>query len=88
MDGQIHHEDIIPNRQSLVVFSRRGYIKRMTPDLFSTQVCTSALALHGPLHVVFEACESRQTQGIQWQTAVPLAIRNEAPAGSFRRGRH
>ena len=55
MDGQIHHEDIIPNRQSLVVFSRRGYIKRMTPDLFSTQVCASALALHVLLHDVFEA---------------------------------
>ena len=63
MDGQIHHEDIIPNRQSLVVFSRRGYIKRMTPDLFSTQVCASALALHGLLHAVFEAWKPRQTRG-------------------------
>lgn len=30
-------EDIIPNSQSLVVFSRKGYIKRIPADTFSVQ---------------------------------------------------
>lgn len=30
-------EDIIPNEQSLVVFSRKGYIKRMHASTFSVQ---------------------------------------------------
>ena len=30
-------EDIIPNDQSLVVFSRKGYIKRMQADTFTVQ---------------------------------------------------
>lgn len=30
-------EDIIPNSQSLVVFSRKGYIKRIPADTFSLQ---------------------------------------------------
>ncbi len=36
--GQLSVEDVIPNRASLLVFSRRGYIKRMPTDLFSVQV--------------------------------------------------
>ncbi|EIE20608.1 DNA gyrase, A subunit [Coccomyxa subellipsoidea C-169] len=35
--GQLSVEDVIPNRASLLVFSRRGYIKRMPTDLFSVQ---------------------------------------------------
>ena len=30
-------EDIIPNSQSLVVFSRKGYIKRIPADTFAVQ---------------------------------------------------
>ena len=30
-------EDIIPNDQSLVVFSRKGYIKRLQADTFAVQ---------------------------------------------------
>ncbi|KAK9917213.1 hypothetical protein WJX75_001927 [Coccomyxa subellipsoidea] len=35
--GQLSVEDVIPNRASLLVFSRKGYIKRMPTDLFSVQ---------------------------------------------------
>jgi hypothetical protein len=38
VDGQLVAEDVIPNRESLLVFSRRGYIKRMQTDLFAAQV--------------------------------------------------
>lgn len=38
VDGVLQTEDIIPNKESLIVYSSKGYIKRMTPDLFSTQV--------------------------------------------------
>lgn len=31
-------EDIIPNSQSLVVFSRKGYIKRIPADTFAVQL--------------------------------------------------
>ena len=41
VDGVLQTEDIIPNKQSLIVYSSKGYIKRMTPDLFSIQVQTS-----------------------------------------------
>lgn len=37
--GELSVEDVIPNRASLLVFSRKGYIKRMPTDLFSVQVC-------------------------------------------------
>ncbi|KAK9814470.1 hypothetical protein WJX72_006459 [[Myrmecia] bisecta] len=36
-DGQLVAEDVIPNQQSLILFSRRGYIKRMHADIFSLQ---------------------------------------------------
>ena len=36
--GQLTDEDLIPDRLSLIAFSSRGYIKRMTPDHFSVQV--------------------------------------------------
>eukprot|EP00884_Botryococcus_braunii_P020053 jgi/Botrbrau1/6731/Bobra.0324s0017.1 len=36
-DGKLVAEDIIPNRASLLVFSRRGYIKRMPTDLFAAR---------------------------------------------------
>ena len=35
--GELSEEDVIPNRASLLVFSRRGYIKRMPADLFAAQ---------------------------------------------------
>ena len=34
---ELRHEDVIPNSQSLVVYSRRGYIKRMRADTFGVQ---------------------------------------------------
>lgn len=37
VDGQLATEDIIPNAQSLIVFSARGFIKRMPADTFSVQ---------------------------------------------------
>ena len=37
-DGLLREEDVIPNHASLLVFSRRGYIKRMPADLFAAQV--------------------------------------------------
>ncbi|EFN51479.1 hypothetical protein CHLNCDRAFT_56398 [Chlorella variabilis] len=38
-DGEVElrHEDVIPNAPSLVVYSRRGYIKRVRPDTFGAQ---------------------------------------------------
>jgi len=36
--GALSEEDIVPNRPSVLVFSRKGYIKRMPADLFATQV--------------------------------------------------
>ncbi|PSC74003.1 DNA gyrase subunit A [Micractinium conductrix] len=38
-DGEVElkHEDIIPNAPSLVVYSKRGYIKRMRADAFALQ---------------------------------------------------
>ena len=48
VDGKLVAEDVIPNRESLLVYSRRGYIKRMQTDLFAAQAC-------GPFtqHVMF-----------------------------------
>lgn len=34
---ELRHEDVIPNAPSLVVYSRRGYIKRVRPDTFGAQ---------------------------------------------------
>ena len=34
---ELRTEDIIPNTPSLVVFSKRGYIKRMSADTFTAQ---------------------------------------------------
>jgi DNA gyrase/topoisomerase IV subunit A len=34
---ELRDEDIIPNDPGLVVFSRKGYIKRMSPDTFAVQ---------------------------------------------------
>ena len=45
--GELSTEDVIPNRASLLVFSRRGYIKRMPADLFAVQArhtCSGALS--------------------------------------------
>lgn len=48
-------EDIIPNEQSLIVFSRKGYVKRMHAATFSVQhrggkgkACLVAFLLHLP----------------------------------------
>jgi len=35
--GSMSIEDIIPNSQSLVVYSRKGYIKRIPADTFAVQ---------------------------------------------------
>lgn len=50
--GQLSVEDVIPNRASLLVFSRKGYIKRMPTDLFSVQVGLPAVSYihNGPKH--------------------------------------
>lgn len=45
MDGQLATEDIIPNAQSLIVFSARGFIKRMPADTFSVQASASAIEI-------------------------------------------
>jgi DNA gyrase subunit A len=37
-DGVLAAEDVIPNAESLVTFSRKGYLKRMGSDTFSVQV--------------------------------------------------
>lgn len=34
---ELRQEDITPNAPSLVVYSRKGYIKRMSADTFSVQ---------------------------------------------------
>lgn len=34
---ELKKEDIIPNKPSLIVFSKRGYIKRMSADAFTVQ---------------------------------------------------
>lgn len=36
--GELSEQDVVPNRASLLVFSRKGYIKRMPADLFAAQV--------------------------------------------------
>ena len=36
-EGELTVEDVTPNTASLLVFSRRGYLKRMRADLFSPQ---------------------------------------------------
>ena len=36
--GTLSEEDIVPNRPSVLVFSLKGYVKRMPADLFATQV--------------------------------------------------
>lgn len=43
--GVIQVQDIIPNDESLVTFSRRGYVKRMASDTFSVQASTGPGAL-------------------------------------------
>ena len=35
--GTLSEEDVVPNRPSVLVFSRKGYVKRMPADLFATQ---------------------------------------------------
>ena len=44
--GLLSAEDILPNSDSLVVFSARGYLKRMPADTFTAQVqlCPHAAA--------------------------------------------
>ena len=34
---ELRTEDVIPNTPSLIVFSRRGYIKRMRAEAFNVQ---------------------------------------------------
>ena len=60
--GTLSEEDIVPNRPSVLVFSRKGYVKRMPADLFATQVsahegcCHRHLVLsvsHCSLHVAY-----------------------------------
>ena len=43
-EGELTVEDVTPNTASLLVFSRRGYLKRMRADLFSPQACPSSSA--------------------------------------------
>lgn len=49
---ELRDEDIIPNDPGLVVFSRKGYIKRMSPDTFAVQgrAGTGASSSLPPLH--------------------------------------
>lgn len=35
--GNIETADLVPNRESLVVVSRKGYVKRLREDTFATQ---------------------------------------------------
>ena len=44
-NGDLSEMDVIPNRASLLVFSRRGFIKRMPADLFAAQVFGEPLLL-------------------------------------------
>ncbi len=62
----------MPNRPSVLVFSRKGYIKRMPADLFATQVrgpfsfifldfmhgrsCSYSITLPGTAHQSHVAC--------------------------------
>ena len=41
-EGELRVEDVTPNTASLLVFSRRGYLKRMRADLFSPQACPTS----------------------------------------------
>lgn len=41
-EGELTVEDVTPNTASLLVFSRRGYLKRMRADLFSPQACPTS----------------------------------------------
>lgn len=34
---ELRHEDVTPNAPSLVVYSKRGYIKRMRAEVFGVQ---------------------------------------------------
>ena len=71
IDGQIQTQDIIPNRQSLVVFSRRGYIKRMKANFFAIQVgkaVTFVLSVEG-LSFTQNALLDKSTLQKRWQWA-------------------
>ena len=48
-NGELSVEDVTPNTASLLVFSRRGYLKRMRADLFSPQVMPSCPVARGCL---------------------------------------
>ena len=53
--GALSEEDIVPNRPSVLVFSRKGYVKRMPADLFATQVnahegCSDTTELPDVIH--------------------------------------
>ena len=54
VDGQLDVEDVIPNAQSLVVFSRKGYIKRMPASTFAVQV-PGASAACVTVHILIRA---------------------------------
>ena len=45
VDGQLDATDVIPNGQSLVVFSRKGYIKRMPASTFAVQVPSASCCM-------------------------------------------
>ena len=47
VEGTLTAEEILPNNDSLIVLSARGYIKRMPADTFTAQVCASCRA-RGP----------------------------------------
>lgn len=54
VNGQLEPEDVIPNHQSLILFSRKGFIKRMPADTFTPQVgqcLTRAGAVDSILHI-------------------------------------
>ena len=55
-NGDLQAEDLIPNRISLIVFSSRGYIKRMTPDHFSVQVAFFSNPAQLLMTTVAETC--------------------------------
>ena len=77
-EGELSVEDVTPNTASLLVFSRRGYLKRMRADLFSPQARPQLLR-SALLHVLHsaglgvqepESCVERGIRGAQVLTTV------------------
>lgn len=85
MDAPVGGSDVesisvIPNEPSIIVFSKRGYIKRMRADTFNVQNRNGRGALQGPLPPPPAAAAASQSCCAHQNYADALIAMSAAPA--------